>query len=293
MSNPFKVATCNISGLQDKGKRASVFNWLKSQQCDIVFLQETHCHLNKEVRRWSHEWDAQCIWSKGTNKSRGVAVLFNPKYSYQVKNEIIDSNGRYIIFDLEICEVQYRFINIYSPNDSYERVKFINDLNMWIDPDIETFIGGDFNCTQDSSMDRLNCTNSRDIGQVDITHIKQTHMLEDIWRRRNPGILEFSWQRGTKASRIDYWLISESMDSKVDTIEYIPCVYSDHKFLKMNFRTSDSNHGTGAWKMNVSVIKSELFQNTFNTIWKTWGEQKSNYHNINFWWDLGKKKIKD
>ena len=88
----------------------------------------------------------QSLLSRGTNRSRGVAILFNRRYKYDIRNTKIDSNGRYICVDFHIEESKYNLINIYAPNDNYERVKFIANMNNWLDPNTDTLIGGDFNC---------------------------------------------------------------------------------------------------------------------------------------------------
>ena len=293
MANSIKVATCNISGLRLKSKRQSVFNWLRQLNYDIIFLQETHCHLKQEVHKWSREWDSQCFWSRGTNRSRGVAVLFNRKQVYDIRNDIIDNNGRYIIFDLYINETKYKFINIYAPNCEYQRVQFINNINTWIEPEVETLVSGDFNCTFDNDLDRKNCTGNNDVGQVDLKELLKNQHLEDVWRRRCPDDRVFSWSRGNKASRIDYWLISESLDNQVENVNYFPCIFSDHKIVTLELRTSETKHGKGVWKMNLSCVQSELFKKSFRPIWENWKKQKYKYENKNIWWDLGKHKIKN
>ena len=73
-------------------------------------LQETHCYLKRDELRWSREWDGQSLWSWATNLTRGVAILFNQKYKYDIINTKIDSNGRYICLDLHIEESKYNLI---------------------------------------------------------------------------------------------------------------------------------------------------------------------------------------
>ena len=222
-------------------------------------LQETHCHLKRDEYRWSREWDGQSLWSRGTNRSRGVAILFIRRYKYDIRNAKIDSNGRYIRVDLHIEESKYNLINMYAPNDNYERVKFIANMNNWLDPNTDTLIGGDFNCALNSNLDRFNCVSSGDMGKVDIQQLMQQHNLEDVWRKRFPDKKEYSWQRGNKASRIDYWLISTSLDSQIEYVGYQQCAMSDHKLVEMSMRTSETAHGMGFWKMNSNVIQSKLF----------------------------------
>ena len=101
--------------------------------------------------------------------------------------------------------------------------------------------------------------------------------LEDTWRRRNPQLRDYSWSRGNKSSRIDYWLISKSLESQVDEIKYTPCPFSDHKLVELSLRRSGVNYGRGVWKMNSSVIMSELFQKAFSSMWIYWVKQKSEF----------------
>ncbi len=279
--------------MRDQIKRKTVFNWLRNLQLDIVFLQETHCHLKKEEYRWGKEWDGQTIWSRGTNRSRGVTVLFNRSVKYDVRNTVTDPNGRYIIFDLYIEDMKYKFINVYAPNSEYERVVFLNKLNDWIDPDTETLVAGDYNCTLNSDLDRINCIGNNDIGQVDIKHIMNNFDLEDVYRRRYPERKTFSWRCGDKGSRIDYWLISASLDNQTDRVEYSPCVFSDHSIVKLDLRVNTASHGNGTWKMNCNVIETDLFKNVFTSWWLEWKKKKEGYDDLNMWWDLGKKRVKE
>ena len=45
--------------------------------------------------------------------------------------------------------------------------------------------------------------------------------------------------------------------------------------------------------MNSSVINAKLFNNVFTRWWENWKKEKERYTDINVWWDLGKKKIKE
>ena len=283
----------NISGLKDDKKRAAVFSWLRSLNLDVIFLQETHCHMRNDDKTWSREWGAQCFWSKGTNRSRGVAILFNPNRRYNVDDIIIDTNGRYIYCNVTDNDNIFKIINVYAPNDEFERVRFFNNINSWINSEEEILIGGDFNCVLNSVIDRKNCTGSRDLGQIDLNYLMSNHDLEDVWRRRFPNKLQFSWNRGNKFSRIDYWLVSKSIDNQIENVTYIPCVFSDHSLIKMEVKTSTVTRGPGYWKLNCLVLESELFQKTFKSMWNDWLKSMANYPNLNTWWDLGKSKIKD
>ena len=291
--NHLHLISLNVSGLQNDKKRRAVFNWLKTSNYDIIFLQETHCHLISEERRWSLEWDGQCIWSRGTNKSRGVTVLFSGNHIFDFKNVICDIDGRYVVFDLHVSDNKYRLMNIYAPNNGSERKLFFKFLEKFIVSEFENLIAGDFNCALNTVCDRLNCTGSLDIGQPELLNIMNNWDLEDVWRRRNPDKKEYSWCRGQRLSRIDFWLISRSLDNQVDKIGYKVSAFSDHRYTEIKFRISETKHGKGIWKMNTEVIKSNIFHESFTTWWKYWKTKKNEYSNIGTWWDIGKKKVKE
>ena len=293
MAQSLTFGCINISGLKNNTKRAAVYAWLDSLNLDVIFLQETHCHLRKEEKIWSREWGAQSYWSKGTSRSRGVAILFNRSRKYEIENVSIDTNGRYIHCNITADNNSYKIINIYAPNDAYDRVRFINGIDAWIDSEEEVIIGGDFNCALDTIKDRKNCTGSRDLGQIDLNRLMTHYDLEDVWRRRFPDELKYSWNRGDKFSRIDYWLVSKSLDSQIENENYLPCVFSDHSLVTFRLKTSTITRGRGFWKLNSAVAESELFKKAFRSMWDDWLQNMVKYKNLNTWWDLGKVKIRD
>ena len=122
--NALIVYSCNVRGMRDHKKRMAIYNWLKEKKCDIYLLQETHCHLKKDEVSWAKEWGGQSYWSKGTARSKGVAVLFNENIKYDIKDSLIDANGRYIRINVKCAESLHRIINVYAPNNEFERVNF-------------------------------------------------------------------------------------------------------------------------------------------------------------------------
>ena len=120
----------------------------KIKKHDIILLEETHRHLEKDTIKWDKEWKGKSIWYKGTSRSKGVTIT-KENNRLQYSNEVIDRNGRFIAFDQE-----------------YERVKFFNEMNelMNLDDDMEVIIGGDYNCTLENDIDRYNCCSSADVG---------------------------------------------------------------------------------------------------------------------------------
>ena len=197
-----RVISYNVNGLKNNKKRGAIFNWLRSKGSDIIFPQETHCHLRKERYKWEKEWNGKSLWSMGTSHSKAVTVLFKEKMDFDITEQMIDSNGRYVVFKLKTGNGTYKVFNIFASVNEYERVKFFNDISALLcdnDENVETIIGGDYNCTLNNAIDRYNCTSKIDIGQIDLKNVMENFDFEDIWRRRNPDVRQFSWEgRGKK-----------------------------------------------------------------------------------------------
>ena len=300
MASQIKCLTLNVRGLKDSKKRREIFYWLRKQKHDVIFLQETHCHSKKLEYCWTREWDGQSVWGLGTNNSKGVAILFNRNHLYDVSTVFKDPNGRIIVVDLNVDNNILRLLNVYGPNTVNERIEFYdNHVNNYLDTDSPKIVGGDFNCTLNPLMDRLNVNRGtqrplEDAGIKSIENIINKYDLEDVWRRRNPDCVKFTWKNSGKhqASRIDYWLISRSLDNCMKTTAIIECPFSDHDAVLIDINMNEIKRGRGYWKMNNDVIQSSFFKQKFNTFWDEWKETINRSEDIRAWWDITKIKIK-
>ena len=307
-NNIVKVEAYNCRGIKTDKKRNDFFGWLKPRNSDITILGDTHCHLPKEENNWRKQWcenDAtkkssnnySSFWSKGTKARKGVAILFSPSFRERVKviENVCDSNGRFVKLVIQINEVKYRILAIYAPNDGSDRINFIKRLHDILKDqhDAETIVGGDHNIAMNDLLDRVNCvSDSNDIGRIDLQYLAQTHDLEDIWRTRNPGQKQYTWFCNKKASRIDYFLTSVSLNNQINLVKSHYNPYSDHHGIRMTFRTNETVVGKGLWKMNNEIILTQEFKQRFLEMWTEWQGKKDNYQDVTKWWDLGKMKIK-
>ena len=58
------------------------------------------------------------------------------------------------------------------------------------------------------------------------------------------------------------------------------------------FRTNEIERGKGMWKMNVSILTSDVFRSVFLEKWSELQNDKSKYCDIQTWWDVVKRNIK-
>ena len=93
-------------------------------------------------------WGGKSFYSHGSNHSKGVMILVNPRYTLEVIKSIKDQNGRLIILDTKLDNQHLVLINIYAPNDTWQEIRFFfQELNKtpadYADNNLIT--GGDFN----------------------------------------------------------------------------------------------------------------------------------------------------
>ena len=290
-------------GIRTWKRRRDTFNFLKKRtsKFDMCILGDTHCHLHKEARDWGKEWSLSkksSYWSLGTQNQKGIAILLSPKFQDRAKvlDASTDPNGRYVKLIIEINGLIYRIIGVYAPPDGRDRINFIQKLHTVVidNYDAETILGGDQNLTMSDELDRLNCVSDQnDKGRIDIKYLAQVHDLQDIFRIRNPNKKKYTYFCENKASRIDFWLTSTSLNNQIERVDTQYNPYSDHHGIKLSFRTNETKVGKGLWKMNTTNILDPDFKDRFTEMWNEWKTQKHLYEDVTKWWDLGKMHIKN
>ena len=84
MPDKLKCATLNVRGLNDKVKRENVFRWIKSQNIDVTFVQETFC-TQDFVTSFASGWKGCILHGPSDSKhSRGVCIMINDNLSVSV-----------------------------------------------------------------------------------------------------------------------------------------------------------------------------------------------------------------
>ena len=289
-SNLFYIDSHNCRGIKTPKKRREFFDMIEKRKAHVTILADTKCHLPKEEKAWKREWcksdelkkpenDYNSFWSLGTQGRKGVAILLSPEFRERatVLEKVCDPNGRYVKLIIEINKAKYRILGLYAPNDGIMRINFIQSLHKVLmdNHDAETIIGGDHNIALDDILDRINCTSEHnDVGRVDLQYLAQVHDLEDIFRVRNPTLKRYTWFCNLKASRLDYFLTSVSLNNQIQEISNHYTRLSDHHGIRLVFRTTETPVGKGLWKMNNEHIVNDEFKQQFTTMWTNWQGQK-------------------
>ena len=85
--------------------------------------------LQRKLKLWNSKWGGKIFYSHGSNHSKGVATLFNPKLDVHAENTESDKNGGYLMLEAKIYDTTFIFCNIYSPNDNNSQNSFFSSLN--------------------------------------------------------------------------------------------------------------------------------------------------------------------
>ena len=176
MLDKMTLGSLNVRGINCTSKRQSVFHHLRRKNFDVCLLQETHME-NKDLSLWKQQWSGRIYASCGDSKSKGVAILINPKLGNTVEQLYQDVDGRIIIISINICDKNFLIVNVYGPNT--DQPEFIQEVIQAIEnvPDYDYLImGGDFNFVMNPSIDRKDSV---------INHHNSCEILQEYMNKTN------------------------------------------------------------------------------------------------------------
>ena len=212
-----KVMSINIGGLNDRKKRRGVFRWIKQENIDICFIQESYGTQDWE-RIWKSEWDGNLFFANDGNHARSVLALIQPGLDIKIVNTFTDGLGRVLLLDALMQDEWLSLINIYAPNAEESQVCFCSQLKkimlQKVPTDNYVLLGGDFNIVMDLRTDARTSTSSNYHRIIStLNYIKDYYQMQDIWRVKHPLASRYTWQRNNPSrvsSWLGYWLSSET-----------------------------------------------------------------------------------
>ena len=254
----------NVRGISNAVKRRAIFDFHRFN-ADVLICQETHSTPNVEAI-WRNEWGGEAIFSHGTSASKGVAIFYNKNMKGCFSNIYRCTEGRMIIVDVEQNGIFMSLIAIYAPNQ--DRPEYFKELALLLKKRYEhKIVIGDFNLTLEVEKDRLNTYNNNNRARDEVENLMNEYFLKETWRERNMDRKEYSWYKGGTrniASRIDYALISSGLDQKVEIIQYIASIKTDHRAIYLVVECQSFERGIGFWKMNTSYLQNIEYVSKMN-----------------------------
>ena len=294
----FNFLTNNVKGLQSSKKRIKMFEYLKNKigHKGILFLQETHSAFDTE-KQWNDEFKGQLYFSHGKTNSCGVLIAFYGSINVVVKNQMNDDNGRILILEVTVDDTEYLLINMYNANTEQEQLKTLKSLSVMLE-NFDSFcsknviLAGDFNFFFNKKLD---CKGGNPyLKKQSVGHIIKllaAFDLCDIWRIRNPKLKAFTFRQkhfsGIIQRRLDYMLISNSLQESVSNLNILNAFATDHSPVFCSFiKSSKYKNGPGFWKFNNSLIlNSDFVEEMKSFICKTkqFLEQNNLFSNQSKW----------
>ena len=260
-----------VRGLRNANKRRTVFRFLHQYYPDhMVALQETHS-TKLDERYWQAEWGGSILFSHGSGRECGVALLIPRSMESKCKfNEMfVDDAGRMIFADIKYDTFSLKLIAIYAPTQGHidQQSEFYRFLSRKIEDMTEIeqnhmIVCGDMNVHM-SSLDTSNSRFSLTTAANVLKKLIKDYNLVDIWRKRNPGLRRYSWRRlaPVQQSRIDYIFISKYLINNhvLRRTEIKPGVLSDHNIVSMEMNIFADDKGPGLFRFRRDLLQDDIF----------------------------------
>ena len=291
----FQLVTLNANGLRDVNKRMSFLQWLSHLSVDFVCLQEVHVLSANEANTWFSSYGWSSVVSPGSQHSCGTVLLFRPRF--QISNSWFDSDGRFVLAEFSFRSVIFRVASLYAPNRNPQRDDFFVSCVPVIDPSVPTFVCGDFNAVFNRATDRRGAVplcSGRESCDTLLSFFQDCCII-DIWRSLHPDASGFTWDKpdGSVSSRIDFIGCPYAWAPFTNSCSIVPCPFSDHSLVCLNITVPEvCPRGPGKWKLNISILKDDVFISDVKTFWSKWKLRKLCFTSLQNWWDSGKSKIK-
>ena len=268
-------------------KQLQIENAARKYKSDIIHLQESHL----DAQSFEH-----CSFLKSNfsvlinNSPTGYGTATLVQNDLKVENEMYDTNGRLIFFDIE----NTTFGNVYleAGTDGISRAARENYCgevipNILINRCSSGCIGGDWNAIVDKS-DATN--NAASKFSPTLSRLCKTFNWTDSHKLAATSTQSFSHYYSKGATRID----REYIWGEVSIIrsEYIPLAFSDHMGLltevSVPFKLSRQSYirGVKSFKIRNNVASDLTFKKSVAVKMPVWREVKDCGLDVLTWWEL-------
>jgi exonuclease III len=289
-----KFVNQNVQGLKGNIKKKKLANWLDRKHYDVVTIQEAHIE-EKDLNDWKDVWKGEIIYSCGSNKSKGVAIIINEHTECKLLQKETDDEGRWVIAKLEIKGIELTLGNYYGPNDD-NPPSLAAMLNKIDEIGSErNIIAGDFNMVQNVYLDKHGGNLKTNFKcQKEIQSWMEINEISDIWRIKNPNKRKYTWISNTTPkimTRIDYFLMSDNLQCFYKDTNIVPGYMTDHSCTTLTLEVPDSTRGKGFWKFNSNLAKDPNLKNQIRETIKNTVSDNPNT-NDGLLWDVLKCQIR-
>ena len=135
-------------------------------------------------------------------------------------------------------------------------------------------MGGDWNTILDPKIDKAGgVIKTGDTKTLEMKSLLIDLGLVDFWRLKNPTTKRFTYRqrRPLVQSRLDYFMISLSLNDVVDNAKILTSFCSDHSCVTQELNPLPvESRGAGYWKFNASLTNDAEYINQLNRLLDLW-----------------------
>ena len=205
VGDSIKVLSANCQGIRNFQKRIDVLSYLKEQNPNIVCLQDTHL-IENDMMNIKELWNNEVFICEGKTNARGILILLNNNFEYEVLSCNRDKNGNYLNLVLKLSSMTLNLTTLYGPNNDCP--SFFEDMQALLEnnsADYNIFCG-DFNLTLNQDLDTYNylhINNPR--ARQAVLDLIRVNELSDVYRELHPCTKKYTWRRRNpvKQARLD------------------------------------------------------------------------------------------
>lgn len=260
------VVSYNVNGIGSCSglKRRKLFNYLHTLKASVICLQETHS-VKENENLWKAEWGGRILCNHGTSNARGVMILFDKKFNDSLVDDEIykDKEGRVLAIKIKLNMANIALANIYAPNADdpeffvrefkeverlyCENVCMVGDMNTVLDLKLD-IVGGKDSSNKKTSAYLKEYFEANDL--IDIWRVSHGKEFRATFARDHPNFLR---------ERLDYIIISASLQQHVNSVNILSTVFSDHQPVYCDMTIANHKPGKGYWKLNNSLLDDDTF----------------------------------
>ncbi len=186
---------------------------------------------------WRTQWGSPISFCHNSSSSGGVAILLSDGFQGKIIETLSSGIGRWIISVILLDNNFFIMVNIYGFNNSSNNTTLLDDIVLNVSnlklkyPSAFILFGGDFNEAPDLVDDRFPPRTVSNSTNPLIGTLCQRLNLIDAHRYLHPDNHMYTWFKSdfSQKSRIDLWLISDSLISYLTSAEISPSPFHPHQ----------------------------------------------------------------
>ncbi|KAG0414588.1 hypothetical protein HPB47_008284 [Ixodes persulcatus] len=266
-------------GFHSVTKQIEVLQFARTARCDLLFLQETNFHRQRDVDLFKQRYGVDCFFSYATTRSSGVGVVIFNRSLLRLSACCFDPDGRYIAFDFSLDGTRFRAVGVYAPAQRSQSPAFFKSMDLHLLDARNCLLLGDFNCVVDSRRDVRGPGYGRTTWNAgELIRLMQNFDLVDCWTLLHGTAFEHTWQRRDSSSRLDRCYTSEFLSHSVTAccaMNFPPSItyISDHRPVLVELHFSSAASSQRTWRLDTRLLRDKTTApdpSTFDRLQESW-----------------------